>query len=251
MVRLMFATGIENSYPIIRLPDAILAVKPEAVFIQSEASQYYHAEQPSCIERANFLNERRSLALDLSYGHPPSALIYEYLLENGMTKKEFHWFRDNQIKARCVMGTDYYVTNEHLVHPDDTTSASGEIFGYYIITHQYFSRYHLPVMHTETNLMDEMRAPNWLKKEWANVHRLRQDGVPLIGFTWYSLLDQVDWDTALREDAGRMIPLGLYDLNRKIRPVGEAYRQLVANWQPALPTDAYYLDIPKPLDSRS
>ena len=57
--------------------------------------------------------------------------------------------------------------------------------------------------------------------------RLRQDGVPIIGFTWYSLTDQVDWDTLLCEDNGRVNPLGLFDLDRKIRPVGEAYRRLV------------------------
>ena len=27
-------------------------------------------------------------------------------------------------------------------------------------------------------------------------------------FTWYSLQDQVDWDTALRENNGRVNPLG-------------------------------------------
>ena len=39
----------------------------------------------------------------------------------------------------------------------------------------------------------------WLWKEWANVLRVRNDGVPIVGFTWYSLTDQIDWDTALRE----------------------------------------------------
>ncbi|MBA3948052.1 MAG: hypothetical protein H0X37_26325 [Herpetosiphonaceae bacterium] len=56
------------------------------------------------------------------------------------------------------MGNDYYITNEHLVHADGSLSPSGEIFGYYVITHQYFSRYRLPVMHTETNLADWDRA---------------------------------------------------------------------------------------------
>ena len=65
---------------------------------------------------------------------------------------------------------------------------------------------------------------HWLWKQWANVLRVRNDGVPIVGFTWYSLTDQVDWDTALREQHGRVNPLGLYDLDRKIRPVGSAYR---------------------------
>ena len=38
--------------------------------------------------------------------------------------------------------------------------------------------------------------------------RVRNDGLPIVGFTWYSLTDQVDWDTALREDNGRVNPLG-------------------------------------------
>ena len=49
------------------------------------------------------------------------------------------------------MGNDYYVTNEHRVAPDGGTRASGEVFGYDGITWQYYDRYRLPVMHTETN----------------------------------------------------------------------------------------------------
>jgi beta-glucosidase/6-phospho-beta-glucosidase/beta-galactosidase len=165
--------------------------------------------------------------------------MYEYLLDNGMTREEYHWFSKNHVKARCIMGNDYYVTNEHLVHADGSATASGEIFGYYVITHQYFSRYGLPVMHTETNLQDAERAPQWLRKEWINMHRLKLDGVPILGFTWYSLTDQVDWDTALRENAGRVNPVGLYDLDRKIRPVGEAYKRLIEQWREILPTESF------------
>jgi beta-glucosidase/6-phospho-beta-glucosidase/beta-galactosidase len=139
------------------------------------------------------------------------------------------------------MGNDYYVTNEHLVHSDGSTTASGEIFGYYVITHQYYQRYHLPVMHTETNFGEPDAAPAWLRKQWANVARLRLDGVPIVGFTWYSLTDQVDWDTALREDNGHVIRCGLYDLQRRIRPVGDAYRRLISEWRTILPGQGLHL----------
>ncbi len=222
---------------------AILEAQPQSIFIQSESSEYFHPEDPSCMDRAHFYNEKRFLSLDLTYGYPLNVTMYEYLLDNGMTRDEYHWFGQNHVKARCVMGNDYYITNEHLVHDDGHSTASGEIFGYYVITHQYFSRYSLPVMHTETNLMNADDAPNWLRKEWANVHRLKQDGVPLLGFTWYSLTDQVDWDTALREDNGRVNPLGLYDLDRHIRPVGEAYRDLIHRWKSILPTESFSLGV--------
>jgi beta-glucosidase/6-phospho-beta-glucosidase/beta-galactosidase len=216
----------------------ILEVQPDAVFVQSESSEYFHAEDPSVEKRAHLLNQKRFLALDLTYGYPVRVGMYEYLLDNGMTREEYHWFERNQVKARCVMGNDYYITNEHLVRSDDSVVGAGEIFGYYVITHQYFSRYHLPVMHTETNLGDPKAAPAWLRKQWANVERLRLDGVPVLGFTWYSLTDQVDWDTALREDNGRVIRCGLYDLDRRIRPVGEAYRKLIAQWREIIPSES-------------
>ena len=38
------------------------------------------------------------------------------------------------------------------------------------------------MMHTETNIA-EPRSVAWLRREWANMVRLKQDGIPLVGFT--------------------------------------------------------------------
>jgi hypothetical protein len=141
------------------------------------------------------------------------------------------------------MGTDYYSSNEHLVLKDGTYVPSGEIFGYYVITKQYYDRYHLPVMHTETNVLDAHKAPNWLFKEWTNLFRLREDGIPIIGFTWYSLTDQIDWDIQLRESRGIVNTCGLFDLDRKIRPVGKLYKSLVDEWKDLLPTGSAGLQL--------
>ncbi len=226
---------------------AILKVRPDAIFIQSESSEYFHAENPKAIKPAELMNARRFLSLDLNYGRRIESEMYEYLMDNGMTREEYHFFLDNKLKRHCIMGNDYYVTNEHRVSPDGNTRASGEIFGYHTITSQYYDRYMIPVMHTETNLNQGPQgneAVNWLWKEWANVMRVRNDGMPIVGFTWYSLTDQMDWDTALREDNGHVNPLGLYDLNRNIRPVGEAYKQLIQDWAEVLPTNSICLSVP-------
>jgi beta-glucosidase/6-phospho-beta-glucosidase/beta-galactosidase len=216
---------------------AILKVRPDAIFIQSESSEYFHPIRPEVQKHANFLNRKRFIALDLTYGYPISVQVYEYLLQNGMTAGEYYWFEQNQVKARCIMGNDYYATNEHLVLPNGVTQAAGEVFGYHVITHQYYNRYHLPIMHTETN-MKMPDSVNWLYRQWANLHRLKQDGVPIIGFTWYSLTHQVDWDTALREDNGHIHEVGLYDLERNIMPVGKAFKRLIHQWQDVLDTES-------------
>jgi len=40
----------------------------------------------------------------------------------------------------------------------------------------------------------------------------------------------VDWNIELREQRGVVNPRGLFDLARNIRPVGEAYAKLIADW---------------------
>ena len=65
---------------------AIIEIQSNAIFIQSESSEYFHPETPDYDARASFLNQKRFLSLDLSYGYPISLVMYEYLLENGLTK---------------------------------------------------------------------------------------------------------------------------------------------------------------------
>ena len=47
---------------------AILDVRSDAIFVQSESSEYCHADNPKAIKPAEILNERRFLSLDLNYG---------------------------------------------------------------------------------------------------------------------------------------------------------------------------------------
>ena len=225
----------------------ILGARPDAIFIQSESSEYFHADSPAAIKPAEIKNAQRFLTLDLNYGKRVDSEMYEYLLDNGMTREEYHFFLSQKLRHHCILGNDYYWTNEHRVSANGMTRASGEIFGYSEITRQYYDRYRLPVMHTETNLVEGPNgdeAVNWLWKQWANVLRVRNDGVPTVGFTWYSLTDQVDWDTALREQNGHVNPLGLYDLDRNIRAVGKSYKQLIQDWRDVLPTQSVCLTVP-------
>lgn len=226
---------------------AILAVRPDAIFVQSESTEYFHAANPKAIGPAEVLNERRFLSLDLNYGHRVNSEMYRFLSDNGMTDQDYDFFMNEHLKSHCIMGNDYYSRNEHMVDAKGATESCGEIFGYNEITRQYYDRYGLPVMHTETNACegpDGNEAVYWLRKEWANVLRVRNSGVPIVGFTWYSLTDQVDWDIALREQRGHVNPLGLYDLDRKPRPVGKAYKQLIEDWREVLPAQSVCLTVP-------
>jgi beta-glucosidase len=245
---LTFVTALKHIVKAnVRAMQEILKIRPDAIFIQSESSEYFHAENPKAIKPAEIENSKRFLSLDLNYGHRVDSEMYEYLMDNGMTRDEYHFFLGNSVRHHCILGNDYYWTNEHRVDAQGETRASGEIFGYSEITRQYYARYRLPVMHTETNLAEGARgdeAVNWLWKQWANVLRVRNDGVPTVGFTWYSLTDQVDWDVGLREQNNRVHPVGLYDMNRQIRPVGKSYKHLIREWADVLPTQSVCLSVP-------
>src|SRR3712207_9467158 len=93
-------------------------------------------------------------------------------MDNGMTREEYGAFMHSRMKQHSIMGNDYYITNEHLVDSDGISKFAGEVFGYDEITRHYYERYRLPVMHTETNLVEGPNgdeAANWLWKQWANV----------------------------------------------------------------------------------
>ncbi len=243
-----FVTALKNIVKAnVLAMEAILQVRPDAIFIQSESSEYFHAENPEAIKPAEIMNAKRFLSLDLNYGRRVDSEMYEFLMDNGMTREEYHFFLERKLKHNCIMGNDYYITNEHRVAPDGTTRSAGDVFGYDEITAQYYNRYLLPVMHTETNFndgKDGQGAVEWLWKQWANVLHVRNKGIPVVGFTWYSLTDQVDWDVALREENNRVNPLGLFDLDRKIRPVGIAYKKLIQEWRQVLPTQSMCLQLP-------
>jgi beta-glucosidase/6-phospho-beta-glucosidase/beta-galactosidase len=209
--------------------DAISRRCNEPIFIQSESSEYWHPAHPEMIESARFWNRLRFLPLDLTYGHDIRVSLYDHLLANGFTRGDYELFMNRKQSPHCIMGNDYYQWNEHLMVRTDEWVPSGEILGYYVITKQYYDRYRLPVMHTETNAVTE-QAVTWLWKEWSSMIRLRDDRIPVVGFTWYSLTDQIDWDSGLTREAGNVYKVGLYDLDRKLRPVGRAYQRLIEAW---------------------
>jgi hypothetical protein len=50
--------------------------------------------------------------------------------------------------------------------------------------------------------------------------------------------------TALREDDKRVNLLGLYDLDRRSRAVGRAYKELIADWNEAMRTGSVCMMVP-------
>jgi beta-glucosidase/6-phospho-beta-glucosidase/beta-galactosidase len=223
-----FVTAIKHAVAASRLAcTAIASERPNAIFIQSESAEHLH---DACAEPRGDLrlqNKMNHLPLDLLYAHLPDAEVYQHIRHHGLSESEFNWFMSCEPPGHHIIGTDYYGRNERIVLPDRSELQAEDILGWHEFARRFYHRYRKPVMHTETNTFDAERNPAWLWKQWMNVLTLRSEGVPVVGFTWYSLTDQIDWDTGLAEENGRVNAVGLYDLQRNPRPVAAAYRQLL------------------------
>ena len=213
----------------IAMTDAILGQRADAVFVNSESSEF---SQPCCPDPeiqqiADYENQRRFLPLDLIYAHDVSPAMRERLRGHGVSDETYGRFMAREVPRRTVLGIDYYEWNERLIDRQGHPQSLGELFGWYVIASHYWERYRRTMMHTETNRSDAAEAPRWLWRQWHNVQLLRNAGVPLVGFTWYSLTDQIDWDRAIEKSLGVVDPVGLFDLNRDPRAVGLSYKQLI------------------------
>src|SRR5206468_369608 len=118
-----FVTNIKHSVKASVLAmRAILNLRPDAIFVFSESTEYVHPGSPDMVDQALFMNERRFLSLDLLFGHDVSATMYRYVLASGMSQEEYMWFREQRdLRTHCIMGTDYYITNEHIIKSNGTS----------------------------------------------------------------------------------------------------------------------------------
>lgn len=198
--------------------------RSDATFLQSDACEFFMPADPSALVASTFLTERGFLGFDLTYGRPVSERMRGWLRRMGMSAKRQAWFERNGTDAACVVGLDYYEGNERFVDADGRLSPAVRR-GFGAIAREYHARYDLPMMLAETNNHTE-RAVDWLAETWNDTIEMRKDGLPIRGFCWYSLTDQVDWDTCMREANDRVNTFGLVDMGRVRRPVGHAYAEL-------------------------
>ena len=206
---------------------AIVRVRPDAVIVHSESAEIVHEARMLPTAGITLANKQRFLALDLLFAKRPCREIATYLADHGLTAAEHAWFMQGEPAGYQIVGADYYGRNEHIVKPCGRRFAIEDVMGWYLIARDYLERYGKPLMHTETNVFDPQAAPGWLWKQWISILQMRRDGMPVLGFTWYSLVDQVDWDIGLSEQRGVVNGCGLYNMERRPNPVAAEYRALM------------------------
>jgi beta-glucosidase/6-phospho-beta-glucosidase/beta-galactosidase len=217
--------------------EAILSERPDAIIIQGESIEHFHAAGEHARHEAERLNGLKFLSVDLTMGHELAPRMAGYLNAHGVTSNDLSFFRERRAVGQRWLGVDYYPSCEHRISSTGRcTSNHASAMGFRQLATQYYQRYQVPIFHCETNRVSA-HAVKWLDEQIADVAAMRRLGIPMTGFTWYSLTDQIDWQHALRVERNDLHPVGLYDLRRQIRPVGVRFKQIIQEWRRAEAND--------------
>jgi hypothetical protein len=95
---------------------------------------------------------------------------------------------------------------------------------------RWHDRYDVPFWVAETSNLSlgvEDQIP-WLRALTDGLRVLRDDGLPARGLCWYSRGDQFDWQTELVNPTGAITEVGLFDAQRRARPVADVFAQFAA-----------------------
>ena len=163
---------------------------------------------------------RRHIVTDLVLGrvngqHP----LLPWLQKHGFSDFDLHWFQRNA-QTLDIIGLDYYEHTEvELYTTPEGYYRQRELrppVGLYRAAQDYWDKYHIPLMVTETSVGGhDGDKIAWLERSVADVRRLRAEGFPVIGYTWWPVIDHLDWDGALLHQTGHIHPVGIYRLERR------------------------------------
>jgi hypothetical protein len=130
---------------------------------------------------------------------------------------------------RVVAGHDFYPVSVQLHGTrDEPLTVDERVTAYEAEARRWHARYGRAFWVAETSNLSLPVAdgPLWLDALVAALDRMVVDGLPVRGICWYSRGDQFDWDSALTRPVGEVTEVGLFDADRRSRPVADAYAAL-------------------------
>lgn len=181
---------------------AIRAAAPGTRIVHVEAATLMTAAEPGARDEEQLVRAIGWLPTDLllgrvDSGHPMRAWLERHGAAAGQL--------DDLVAAPAapdVIGVNYYpdLTPRRLVPVADGTvqvAYDGGAAGLRQVLSAFAERYRLPVAVTETSIEgDDRTRARWLAESVAEVRALAAEGLDVRGYTWWPLLDFVDWSWA-------------------------------------------------------
>jgi beta-glucosidase len=187
---------------------AARAANPDVVIVHVEAATIYQTVAKELEDHASELASLGMLPTDLLLGRVDSSHeMYDWLVENGADPVQLEALRSD-VPEIDFLGVNYYpdLSPRTLTHHDGVVSQVATNLGEGgLVTSltRFAERYGLPMLITETSIEgDDVARTQWLDASSRCVIDLRAQGMDLRGYTWWPIMDFVDWSYA---SAGRNV----------------------------------------------
>ncbi len=248
---------------------------PDARHVYNDACEGHSAAQPSGEEYAAVANDRRFFIVDVLTGHDvdPTRPFFRWVEQAG--GETLFELPPAEID---VLGLDYYAHMEwSFIDETKGITPSPTPRGLASLILEYWERYQLPMILTETNIRGyPSDRVSWLKYSLEQCELAQAAGADLQGYCWFPFIDSSDWDSLLANADGHIDPVGVYWLDENLDrrasvmsdcfalaargataaelpayrfrwPVDEWLRHLLPqmdhwDWEPAPPSDAEHAD---------
>ncbi len=179
--------------------------------------------------RADAERALQQLVWDLHFGFepPPEVADFHEAVDEATLER----------LARLAIGTDHVVAG-HDFYPVGVATFGGapasgytiaeRVASYRVEAERWHRRYGAEFWVSETSNLGLPVADqtDWLDTLSTTLVGMRADGLPVRGICWYSRGDQYDWDTMLTVPVGTVTEVGLFDADRRPRPVADAFARL-------------------------
>ncbi|MFF5289792.1 family 1 glycosylhydrolase [Paractinoplanes globisporus] len=220
-----------------RTVDAVRAVNPDAVIVHVEAAALYETRDDMLAERTGLLAGIGHLPTELLLGrvtadHP----LRTWLISHGAPDAILDGLLARPTNLD-VLGVNYYpdLTPRVIERVDGSirqVTANRWTGGLELALRTAGERFGLPMMVTETSIEgDETVRRSWAEESIATVRRLRAEGLDIRGYTWWPLLDFVDWSYA---SGGRNVEEFVLDPSIAASPAAEMYGDVTDGVTPFL-----------------
>ena len=136
-----------------------------------------------------------------------------------------------KVTDRVVAGLDFYPTSVFPVGGDAPEWSIHDRVAFAVAEfRRWHDRYDIPFWVAETSNLSlgvDDQIP-WLLSLTDALRGLRNYGLPVRGLCWYSRGDQLDWQTELVNPKGAVTEVGLFDVQRRARPVASTFARLAS-----------------------
>ncbi len=201
---------------------------PENWWISAETFNIQIATSPEMQAQADQFKALGWLVWDWHFGITPPDCIAEIVAT--VCPETLARISALKVNERVLAGHDFYPSGIQFHGEPPSPPSIDELFKLYKReATEWYERYQQPFWISETSnfTLPVEQQTLWLESFMQSIDELRKEGVPVNGFCWYSRQDQYDWETLLVNPTGRVTQCGLFDSERRARPIVDRFKHYV------------------------